>query len=244
MAFTRALCRIRVTDPSRDAARCLTLNDCPNVPAEVRLQWVQAFIKQSYRRIQLDHPHDIRDWDLVLGLDGSVENIADSRRTSLPSASLSTTESQQREYSAHYQIPKAVTEHLDPSSEKTICMELFAMGSLLYELSSSRKPFHDRSDEEVQSLYANGDFPDDTWTLPTSMSILCRWCPAFAREVQNSCTSSTFALSALIFICSFSRISLHIYSISPLTLLTRDPPQPHWSLHQTPSGLVLLSGLR
>ncbi|KAJ9652346.1 hypothetical protein H2198_008385 [Neophaeococcomyces mojaviensis] len=192
MAFIQALCRIRVKDSSMNSAPFHMLSDCPRVTPQLRLSWAKAIEENTHFHAQSDHQRSIRDWDLVLGLDGSVENVAEIQHTASPSASLSATEAEQKKYPAHYQIPSPVTDHLDPGSETATRTELFALGSLLYELQASRKPFHDRSDQEVQSLYAEGSFPDDVWRLPGAFKILCCWCPEFTIGLQDPSARRSF----------------------------------------------------
>ncbi|KMU88563.1 hypothetical protein CIHG_06363 [Coccidioides immitis H538.4] len=38
--------------------------------------------------------------------------------------------------------------------------EIFAMGSILYEISTGRKPYHDKTDSAVEKLYLAAQFPD------------------------------------------------------------------------------------
>ena len=92
MASRKALFRIRVRDPSRNSAHLRTLDDCLQVRPEVRRQWAEAIEKKFRCHTDPDHHHGIRDWDLVLDPDGSVENIADSPYLSPPSVSVRTTE--------------------------------------------------------------------------------------------------------------------------------------------------------
>ncbi|PGH01796.1 hypothetical protein AJ80_08963 [Polytolypa hystricis UAMH7299] len=48
-----------------------------------------------------------------------------------------------------------------PSSERpTVKTEIFSLGSLLYELETTRQPYHDKTDDEVEMLYCAGNFPD------------------------------------------------------------------------------------
>jgi hypothetical protein len=182
MASTAALCRIRVKNYLHTSMGLRTINDCLQITSEMRLQWAKKIANQYCTDTAPDHRYGVRDWDLVLDYDGPVANVAESP-SSQPT--LSTAVAQKREYPVHYQAPKSIIDRLDSSLERIRRTELFALGSLLYELISSKKPFHDKSEQEIQILYARGDFPDDVWSLQNSISILCCWCPEFAYEVRR-----------------------------------------------------------
>ena len=44
----------------------------------------------------------------------------------------------------------------------SIATEIFAIGSLMYEILTGTRPYDDRTDEEVESLFMRGVFPDVT----------------------------------------------------------------------------------
>jgi hypothetical protein len=56
--------------------------------------------------------------------------------------------------------------------EKNKRSEMFALGSLLYEINSGKKPFEELSDDEVQRRFSNGDFPSDITSLQLWPNIL------------------------------------------------------------------------
>lgn len=37
---------------------------------------------------------------------------------------------------------------------------MFALGSTLYEVETTRQPYHDKSDKDINELFRAGDFPD------------------------------------------------------------------------------------
>jgi hypothetical protein len=220
MAPKEALCRIRgksslssngdghgssatepvVEQPDHDTSAhhdvpLLALCDCPNPHLETRLRWAAVIAKRFLNDPESDYHYGIRDWDLVLDLDGSIENVSNR-----PSPSTSITETQHTVYPARYRLPKPITDRLSSGEERIRRAELFALGSLLYECISCKRPFHDRGDdveddEEIQSRYAKGEFPDDIWGLPMAMTILGCWCLEFAMENGTV----PFALSLPIF---------------------------------------------
>lgn len=59
----------------------------------------------------------------------------------------------------------------DPSTVRT---DLFALGSLLFEIATSEVPHREHSDEEVEGLFKKGHFPP-TQELPLGQTILGCW---------------------------------------------------------------------
>ncbi|EGD85411.1 serine/threonine protein kinase [Trichophyton rubrum D6] len=55
--------------------------------------------------------------------------------------------------------------HWHMSLKPTVKMELFAVGTVLYEMSTIYKPYQDKGDSEVEKLYLKGLFPDTTGML-------------------------------------------------------------------------------
>jgi hypothetical protein len=52
---------------------------------------------------------------------------------------------------------------------------MFALGSLLYEIISGRKPLENLSDEDVEHKYRSGEFPDEVLSMPLGNIILDCW---------------------------------------------------------------------
>nr|KMM70704.1 hypothetical protein CPAG_07015 [Coccidioides posadasii RMSCC 3488] len=61
-----------------------------------------------------------------------------------------------------------------PSSMPSLQTEVFALGSAFYELETTRKPFHDKMDHEVEKLFGAGNFPD-TSSLELGRVISACW---------------------------------------------------------------------
>ncbi|PQE27913.1 Interferon alpha-inducible 6 27 protein [Rutstroemia sp. NJR-2017a BBW] len=123
----------------------------------------------------------IRNWDLILHLDGSVENIAQNPLTFSEPAKL---------YPVRYRLPEAISDRIIISQDRIQRVELFALGSILYEIIAYHQLFHEiyegvDNEEKIQSLIAKGEFPDDLWGLSITPTILGYWCPKFQEEIFN-----------------------------------------------------------
>jgi hypothetical protein len=64
--------------------------------------------------------------------------------------------------------------------------EMFALGSLLYEIISGRKPLEHLSDDDVQRKYGNGEFPDDVLSMPLGHLILQCWDQSSMGNVEET----------------------------------------------------------
>jgi serine/threonine protein kinase len=47
----------------------------------------------------------------------------------------------------------------DPEQPNSVESDLFALGSILYELMAGKPPYHDKLDIEIESLYKQEEFP-------------------------------------------------------------------------------------
>lgn len=74
----------------------------------------------------------------------------------------------------------------DPTYPVTIRTELFALGSTLYEIWTGRKPYQDKSDEDVIRCFRDSQFPDVENLPPASVISKC-WRGSYsnATEVVN-----------------------------------------------------------
>jgi hypothetical protein len=122
------------------------------VAIETRLLWAQDIAKRSLTCSKLYDT--IRPWEFILNLDGTVECL-----TLPPSDS-----NHDRVYLARFRIlPHTLLQLYQ--EEKNKRSEMFALGSLLYEINSGKKPFEELSDDEVQLRFSSEDFPGDTTSL-------------------------------------------------------------------------------
>ena len=124
--------------------------------------------------------YHIRDWNIILDLDGSISMVENSEDTEQYEAS-------PRQYSARYRLPAQYNNLAISSKESTQRQELFALGGLFYQLMSNNEPFHNiYKDEEspriLEQMVLKGGFPDDVWYLPMARVILGCWLPEFAIE--------------------------------------------------------------
>ncbi|KAG4427631.1 hypothetical protein IFR05_016885 [Cadophora sp. M221] len=204
MAPELALCRIRVKVPrdvsseDEDAAvqslkskyhftPVSTLSD--PVPLATLRQWIQSISGLFFKRQEMTNQSCICDWDLILNLDGSVENIPSTQAASSQI---------EKVYPSRYQLPPVIWNRLSTNREKIQRAELFALGSILYELISGGQLFTDigpdeNDEEEIQSSIKKGEFPEKLWTLPMAIRILACWCPDFAKEMLTAHGKGTFS---------------------------------------------------
>ena len=58
-------------------------------------------------------------------------------------------------------LPSAHSEHPGmPTTEPSLLSEIFALGSTIYEIETTRQPYYDKLDSEVERLFGAQDFPD------------------------------------------------------------------------------------
>lgn len=161
----------------------LKLNNYEQIPFDTRLKWITAITEDFLGPSKPELGGGVRDFDLVLKSNGSIENLAETT-ISTPNSE----EAQLREYPAWYQIPRPILENIDSIEEKIKRTELFALGCILYELISGHGLCTDLGDKqengnEIQRKYTEGLFPDEVWALDKAVRILACWCPAFAKQL-------------------------------------------------------------
>jgi hypothetical protein len=179
MTTEEVICRVLVIKPygndddvslAEKSAR-VCLKDCPNTAIETRLLWARAIAKEF--SACPERYDSIRPWEFILNLDGTVECLAVP-----PSKS-----HYDQVYPARFRIPPNTLLQLS-QEEKNKRSEMFALGSLLYEIDSGHKPFEELSDNEVQLRFSNRDFPNDITSLQLSPIILSCWSLEFS-EVEK-----------------------------------------------------------
>jgi len=145
------------TTPSEKLAE-FSLQNCPDIPIETRIKWATGVIAAV--QAASETPERIRSWCLGLHLDGTVR------------PGLAPVEG--NVYPAQFRIPANSLIGYSPRDAAKRA-EFFALGSLLYEIETGQKPFEDLSDEEVQSKYSAGDFPEDVQYLKLGSLIFIYW---------------------------------------------------------------------
>ncbi|KAM3067051.1 hypothetical protein ACMFMG_011830 [Clarireedia jacksonii] len=181
MAPELALCRVRLPAYLKSREKSDHNNE-----DKLRLQWVKSISELFLRDLEpMDRSH-IRNWDLVLSLDGSVENIPQNPPTfSVPA----------KRYPARYRLPEVISDQLILNKDKIRRAELFALGSILYEVIACHQLFYEiyegvDNEEKIQGLIAKGEFPDDLWGLSITPRILGHWCPRFGFQVLGGVVSA------------------------------------------------------
>ena len=73
-----------------------------------------------------------------------------------------------------------------PDGEPSVQSEIFALGSMLYEVETTKQPYHDKSDSDVTKLFSRGDFPDVSTLILGNVIARC-WKLEYERilEIMN-----------------------------------------------------------
>lgn len=167
------------TQPSTQPSLLLRpLSPHLNISYGMRLKWAQVISNEFSEYVKSKKPVGICNWDFVLKLDGSVQDIGDKSQPSLGNEA----KVSQKVYPARYKIPEVLYTGLSSRSQRVSHANLFALGTLQYTLLSLKEPFEGCTDNEVQIKYAAGEFPDDVWDMPMAESMLSCWCPKFKQE--------------------------------------------------------------
>lgn len=184
-------CRIRVKKTEKDEdggadrvdplpeSALVPIRAYPDVGIELRTKWAQEIMKYFATTTSSNDPHgQIRPWDFIAMLDGSVKALAatTSSSRSYPDGKVG--------YPARFQIPPRTLWGLD-EAQKVHRAEMFAMASLLYEILSGTQIFEGLSDDEVQERFSKGEFPADAVSLPNSLVIYSGWSEEFAQELAK-----------------------------------------------------------
>lgn len=169
----RMLCRVLVKIPGeKDKSLTLTRpRDFPDISDSTRRSWVDGmrrFVEGG------SEYQNIRPLKFLVSLDGSVE-------VQPPSSDQTPPEAPSTSYHSPYRIPSETITDLE-YSEKVRRAELFALGSLIYEIYANEAPFESLQDSDVQAQYCHAQFPDVTH-LPQWPIILSCWSVEFAREL-------------------------------------------------------------
>ncbi len=144
MTTEEVICRIHVNIPygndkdvslAEKAAR-VSVKDCPSTAIETRLLWARDIAKEFQACSKLYDA--IQPWEFILNLDGTVECLA------LPPSK----SHYDKVYPARFRIPPDTLLRLS-QEEKNKRSEMFALGSLLYEILFGNKLFEELNDDEV-----------------------------------------------------------------------------------------------
>lgn len=189
--MTALTCRIRVKtteedeDSSADGVHLtepalVPIRSYPDAGIELRTKWAQELMKYFATTTSSINPHgQIRPWDFIAMLDGSVKAVAAATASSHnPGRNTGIG------YPARFQIPPRTLRGLD-EAQKVQRAEMFAMASLLYEILSGTQIFEGLSDEEVQERFSKGEFPSNAVSLPNSLVIYSGWSEEFAQELAK-----------------------------------------------------------
>ncbi|KAF7883760.1 uncharacterized protein EAF02_005680 [Botrytis sinoallii] len=175
-ASERAICKVRLPVYEKNCEE----HD-PSRQSNLKLKWAHSIHKLFFTDEQTSGRNNVRNFDFVLNVDGSVENYFQDQPASLMTAT---------QYPTRYQLPEDISDRLNTAEEKVARAELFALGSILYEITLGHQLFHEIDESvddgrEIQRLIAIGSFPEDLWNLPTTPKILGCLCPGFIEEMLS-----------------------------------------------------------
>ncbi|KAF1951039.1 kinase-like protein [Byssothecium circinans] len=155
--------------------RLLDLSDARRVPPlKDVLRWALQLTEalsyvhsQGVLQVDIGAHNALLDWDENVKLsdfagssiDGSTPTVLPSRKSQNPNL---------------------------PEDEPSVQSEVFALGSMLYEVETTRQPYHDKSESELEKLFSSGVFPD-TRALVLGEIIAGCWKLKYenVREVKN-----------------------------------------------------------
>jgi hypothetical protein len=81
--------------------------------------------------------------------------------------------------------PSAHSEHSNmPHTKPSIQSELFALGSMLYEIESTNKPYPDKNDEELEVLFKADKYPDTSELMLGKVTTNC-WMAKYMDPVKR-----------------------------------------------------------
>ena len=137
-----------------------TLRDYVNthrtkITAAALKQWARQMIKGiSYLHVKGVRHSDLRldQWLLDVDLNARLIDFNGSGYDPYPNLGLEGSKAVGIERSSHY-MPR------DPSLDNTVASDLFALGSVLYELVVGENPYEGLNDDTIVTLFEQGQFP-------------------------------------------------------------------------------------
>ncbi|KAI4165247.1 MAG: hypothetical protein LQ342_001115 [Letrouitia transgressa] len=133
------------------------VNRCRPSITESRLKcWARQIIESAlYIHLKGVRHSDFRldQWLLDADFNARLSDFNGSGYDSNLSLGLEGCKAIANEIASHY-LPR------DPTSDNTVESDLFALGSVLYELAAGQKPFQSLDDHTIESLYTQHSFPD------------------------------------------------------------------------------------
>ncbi|RAL67390.1 hypothetical protein DID88_008146 [Monilinia fructigena] len=149
---------------------------------ELRLRWAASIQNLFYTDLEPKDRNYLRNFDIILNVDGSAENYTRNQPVSPVS---------QTPYPARYQLPEALLDRLSTVEERIARAELFALGSICMKLYRATNCFMNL--EKVQmmigqfrSVLLREIFRKIFWYSPVTPTILICFNPAFLEEMLNS----------------------------------------------------------
>lgn len=149
-----------------------------NITTEIRKAWINTITTDLLNSTKAAAATNIRDWDLVLNLNGTLENIAPEPTGETTSLKV---------YSPCYRLPVEIVNRQTTAEDKIFRMESFALGGVLYEILMGKPAFCDiEKMDPIQTQIADGKFPSDVFQHTMAERMLVAWCPPFGQVLLNS----------------------------------------------------------
>lgn len=171
-------CRIRIKlqAVNNGPEEIVESHQVSEIAKEIRKKWIDGlrkFINSGTNKQQ------IRPIDFILEPDGSVESINEELAETCVSSIDSSTNP--KAYPSRYRIPPETIKDLG-NEGKVRRAELFALGSLIYEIYQGERLFEGLDDIEIQRKFRNVEFPNVTHMEQGPIILSC-WSVEFAREL-------------------------------------------------------------
>lgn len=167
-------CRIRVQAHNADTEmHTLHPRDMPDIMAITRKSWVTGL--QDYVTGLPSHL-EIRALDFQLSISGSVSVSPQPMSPVPPLVTIHPSV-----YPSAYRIPPETISGL-AAEEKVRRAELFALGSLIYEIYADEAPFASLLEQDIQAQFRQAHFPNVTHLFRWPIILSC-WSVEFARAI-------------------------------------------------------------
>ncbi|CAG8949843.1 hypothetical protein HYFRA_00004170 [Hymenoscyphus fraxineus] len=147
-----------------------------NITMETRKAWINSITKSLMNTTKAEAATNIRNWDLHLNTNGTVENVEPEHGEEKTPLKI---------YPSRYRLPSEIFDRQNTIEEQIFRMESFALGGVFYEMLMGKPVFGGVDDlGSIHEQIAEGRFPD-IWQQTMAERILVAWCPPFGQVLLN-----------------------------------------------------------